>query len=68
MVKGEGNIWRPRESRSLVLKKPSLSFRQKINMSTLEELVAVGEKLQLTGKDLQAFIAPQKKPKERSVG
>ena len=27
MVKGEGNIWRPRESRSLVLKKPSLSFR-----------------------------------------
>ena len=28
-------------------------------MSTLKELVAVGEKLQLTGKDLQAFIATQ---------
>ena len=28
-------------------------------MSTLEELVAVGEKIQLTGKDLQAFIATQ---------
>ena len=28
-------------------------------MSTLEELVAVGEKLQLTGKDLRAFIATQ---------
>ena len=28
-------------------------------MSTLEELVAVDEKLQLTGKDLQAFIASQ---------
>ena len=28
-------------------------------MLTLEELVAVGEKLQLTGKDLQAFIATQ---------
>ena len=28
-------------------------------MSTLEELVAVGEKLQLTGKNLQAFIATQ---------
>ena len=28
-------------------------------MSTLEELVAVGKKLQLTDKDLQAFIATQ---------
>ena len=36
-------------------------------MSTLEELVAVGEKLQLTGKDLQAFIATQQEAKEKSV-
>ena len=26
-MKGKGNIWRPQVSRSLVLKKPSLSFR-----------------------------------------
>ena len=58
-MKGEGNIWRPRESRSLVLKKPSLSFRLEDHYVDVGGASAVGEKLQLTGKDLQAFIATQ---------